>query len=110
MSAVLGLLLLFRLDEVLLMRTFAFLDAGKLFSNKVTIYLMSFFISGHKSFLGFFYLHYAYNNAVVHVFMKILKESIHDDPSTPMDSPVYEEEGSLGKGILTTSSKHACTI
>ena len=41
----------------------------------------SFFISGHKSFLGFFFLHHAYNNAVVHVFMKILKESIHDDPN-----------------------------
>ena len=66
---------------------------------------MSFFISGHKSFLGFFYLHYAYNNAVVHVFMKILKESIHDDPSTPMDSPVYEKNGSPENGVHIISSK-----
>ena len=111
LSAALGLLLLFRLDEVALMKCFAFLDAGKFFSNKEIInWCPPSLHAGHKSFLGFFYLHYAYNNAVVHVFMKILKESIHDDPSTPMDSPVYEEEGSLGKGILTTSSKHACTI
>ena len=35
--------------------------------------------TGHKAFLGFFYLDYAYNNAVVHVFVQILKESICKD-------------------------------
>ena len=37
LSAALGLLLLFRLDEVALMKCFAFLDAGKFFSNKEII-------------------------------------------------------------------------
>ena len=31
--------------------------------------------TGHKAFLGFFYLDYAYNNPVMHVFIKVLKES-----------------------------------
>ena len=38
---------------------------------------------GHKAFLGYFYLDYAYNNAVVHVFIKILKESLGDNVMTP---------------------------
>ena len=51
-------------------------------------------ISGHKAFLGFFYLDYAYNNAVMHVFIENLKDSLDDDPNTPSSSgsPGMEEE------------------
>ena len=37
--------------------------------------------TGHQAFLGFFYLDYAYNNAVVHVFMEKLKESLEENPT-----------------------------
>ena len=40
-------------------------------------------LTGHNAFLGFFYLDYAYNNAVVHVFIEVLKESLEDNPNTP---------------------------
>ena len=40
--------------------------------------------TGHKAFLGFFYLDYAYNNAVVHVFIQVLKESACKDLSMPV--------------------------
>ena len=40
--------------------------------------------TGHKAFLGFFYLDYAYNNAVVHVFIQILKESVCKNQGMPM--------------------------
>ena len=50
-------------------------------------------ISGHKAFLGFFYLDYAYNNAVMHVFIENLKDSLDDNPNTPSSSGSPGTEG-----------------
>ncbi|XP_064405980.1 stimulated by retinoic acid gene 6 protein-like isoform X2 [Halichondria panicea] len=54
MASLFGLVLLFRLDTVVLMRGFETFDYG------------------HNSFLGFLYLDYVYNNAIIHVFFNIL--------------------------------------
>ena len=50
-------------------------------------------ISGHKAFLGFFYLDYAYNNAVMHVFIENLKDSLDDNLNTPSSSGSPGTEG-----------------
>ena len=60
--------------------------------------------AGHRAFLGFFYLDYAYNNPVIHVFIKVLKESLYDNPSILMESVVYgEKEKSLERDVETNS-------
>ena len=47
---------------------------------------------------------YAYNNPVIHVFIKVLKESLYDNPSILMESVVNgEKEKSLEKNIQTSS-------
>ena len=62
--------------------------------------------TGHKAFLGFFYLDYAYNNAIVHVFIQILKESICKDLSKPM---IQEDNASNKMNIYSlTSGKPHC--
>ena len=60
--------------------------------------------TGHRSFLSFFYLYYAYNNAVVHVFIKNLKESLRDDAyAQQMQSPVDGEKELPVKDAFTSS-------
>ena len=51
------------------------IDLGGLYIKYLyfTVFLC---VIGHKSFLSFFYLHYCYNNAVVHVFVNLMKESL----------------------------------
>ena len=56
--------------------------------------------AGHNAFLGFFYLDYAYNNAVVHVFIKILKESLEESLRTPT---------SIGSSDVETGPKKIAT-
>ena len=34
------------------------------------------FISGHKSFIGFLYLEYTYNNPVVNMFVKLMTDTV----------------------------------
>lgn len=64
----------------------------------------NYYYAGHRAFLGFFYLDYAYNNPVIHVFIKVLKESLYDNPSILMESVVNgEKENSLEKGAQTSS-------
>ena len=46
---------------------------------------------------------YAYNNPVIHVFIKVLKESLYDNPSILMESVVNGEKKSLEKNIQTSS-------
>ena len=59
---------------------------------------------GHRAFLGFFYLDYAYNNPVIHVFIKVLKESLYDNPSMLMESVIHgEKEKSLERDTDTSS-------
>ncbi|XP_064406724.1 stimulated by retinoic acid gene 6 protein-like isoform X2 [Halichondria panicea] len=62
MSVVFSLLLLFRLDQVVLIRGFEQFDFA------------------HNAYLGFIYLNSTYNNAVMHVFLYLLKK---DRPSPP---------------------------
>ena len=60
--------------------------------------------AGHRAFLGFFYLDYAYNNPVMHVFIKVLKESLYDSPNVLMESIVSgEKETSLERSVQTSS-------
>ena len=84
LSAGIGLVLLFRLDQNVLTKTFSFLDFGgyRHYISLITFTFLCMF-TGHKAFLGFFYLDYAYNNAVMHVFIKIMKESVCKDQSVP---------------------------
>jgi len=53
-----NLLLLFRLDTVIFMKGWEFLDAG------------------HKAFNGFLYLEYTYNNAVMNMFVKLMTDVV----------------------------------
>ena len=63
------------------------------------------YVIGHKSYLGFFYLYYAYNNAVVHVFIRNLKDSLSDNADAQqMHNSVDEEKDSL-EGCSYPSSK-----
>ena len=64
--------------------------------------------TGHKAFLGFFYLDYAYNNAVVHVFIQILKESVCKDLSKPMIQDPYEQKDNKMNIYSLTSGKPHC--
>ena len=107
-SAGTGLLLLFRLDYIVFAQKFAFLDIGifcTCLSNYMRYLIISiFYYIAHRAFLGFFYLDYAYNNPVMHVFIKVLKESIYDDPSIPLIEKIANgEEESLKKSIQTSS-------
>ena len=59
--------------------------------------------TGHQAFLGFFYLDYAYNNAVVHVFIEKLKENLEENPTR---SPSSTGSSSVANGtekIATTN-------
>ena len=59
---------------------------------------------GHRAFLGFFYLDYAYNNPVMHVFIKVLKESLYDSPNILMERIAYgKKEPSLESSVETSS-------
>ena len=45
-------------------------------------------LTGHKAYVGFIYLNHAYNNPIIHTFIRLLSESTdhtHDSPysSTP---------------------------
>ena len=60
-------------------------------------------LTGHKAFLGFFYLDYAYNNAVVHVFVKVLSEAVEGNrsrESSTLGSPGVES----GEGRITATA------
>ena len=65
-------------------------------------------ILGHKAFLGFFYLDYAYNNAVMHVFIENLKDSLDGNLSTPSSSGstgMEEESDRIATHRFPPSSK-----
>ena len=65
-------------------------------SLKVYCSHILYYVIGHKSYLGFFYLYYAYNNAVVHVFIKNLKDSLCDNADAQkMHSSVDGKKDSL---------------
>lgn len=53
-----GLLLLFRLDRLVMMRDFVWFDFG------------------HKAYIGFLYVYSHYNNHVLHTFLHLLQDSI----------------------------------
>lgn len=36
-------------------------------------------LTGHKKYLGFLYLYSTYNNAIIHVFIKLLRNSVAND-------------------------------
>ena len=61
-------------------------------------------LAGHRAFLCFFYLDYAYNNPVVHCFIKVLKESLYDNPGVLTDGiALCDNEESLENGAKTSS-------
>ena len=39
--------------------------------------------TGHKKYLGFLYLYSTYNNAVIHVFIKLLRNSVANNEKKP---------------------------
>ena len=41
---------------------------------------------GHRKFLGFAYMNYLYNNAVLHVFIKVLHESVSGEMAHELKS------------------------
>ena len=44
--------------------------------------------TGHKKYLGFLFLYSAYNNAILHVFVNLLKNSVSKDQAMArMDNP-----------------------
>ena len=47
-------------------------------NDSLTILLPSLLpsISGHKSFIGFLYLEYTYNNPVVNMFVKLMTDTV----------------------------------
>lgn len=57
--------------------------------------------TGHRAFLGFFYLDYAYNNAVMHVFIATLKDTLEENSRTPTSVNSPDEE--TGPGIIATA-------
>ncbi len=76
-----GLLLLFRLDRVVLMKGFERFDKG------------------HKSYIGFLFLEHTLNNAVLRCFAGLLLEgterrgrrkALGDDRATPLDHVALE--------------------
>ncbi|XP_064405984.1 stimulated by retinoic acid gene 6 protein-like [Halichondria panicea] len=75
LASLFTILLLFRLDRVVLMRGFERFDFG------------------HKAYLGFMYLDYTYNNAVVHVFIGLLKCSLGKRLRASARSILSQEEG-----------------
>lgn len=83
-SILLGLLLLFRLDRVVLMKGFERFDKG------------------HKSYIGFLYLEHTLNNSVLKLFAELLLEgrtkrraeearAVRDDKATPLGVAQLED-------------------
>ena len=72
--------------------------------NSICTLMHQLAFAGHKAFLGFFYLDYAYNNAVVHVFVQILKESVCKDLSMPVVQNPLEGNISSKMNIYSLSS------
>lgn len=58
-----------------------------------SIHLMS--LLGHRAYIGFLYLNYNYNNAVVHVFISLVQNQVKEWKSlTSNGSTVYEKSNS----------------
>ena len=53
--------------------------------------------SGHKSFIGFLYLEYTYNNPVVNMFIKLMTDTV----STGGGAGADEEEAAINQEILS---------
>ena len=71
-----GLLLLFRLDRVVLMKGFESYDKGKL--CHMTLVDGSHDL-GHQLYIGYLYLDHTQNNPVIHVFIRLLVKAIKKD-------------------------------
>ena len=54
-------------------------------------------ISGHKSFVGFLYLEYTYNNPVVNIFIKILTDTVSTGGGVEAD----EEKAAANQELLS---------
>ena len=53
--------------------------------------------AGHQAYLGFVYLDYTYNNAVVHVFINLLRKSVQNHTSREsIQSVLSDEEDNTG--------------
>ena len=52
------------------------------------------FISGHKSFIGFLYLEYTYNNPVVNMFVKLMTDAVNTGEGD-------EEKAAINQEILS---------
>ena len=61
----------------------------------VQLYLPS--ISGHKSFVGFLYLEYTYNNPVVNIFIKLLTDTVSTGGGVEAD----EEKAAANQELLS---------
>ena len=59
--------------------------------------------AGHEAFLGFVYLDYTYNNAVVHVFINLLRTSVrlNHTSQVSMQNVLSNEEGNTGHRSLS---------
>ena len=54
-------------------------------------------ISGHKSFVGFLYLEYTYNNPVVNIFIKLLTDTVSTGGGVEAD----EEKAAANQELLS---------
>ncbi len=53
--------------------------------------------TGHKAYLGFMYLDYTYNNAVVHVFLGLLRHSLREHLLESAGSVLSDDGGGEGR-------------
>ena len=114
-NAGLSLLLLFRLDTMVFPRGFDTIDFGEdiFFLNIDTVPLS---IPGHRAFLGFFYLYYSYNNAVMHCFVHLLKgrrrRRLPSEEELVRQEHFQEDLSSPLLGTINTCEHeiHACCI
>ena len=60
------------------------------------------FFVGHKSYLGFIYMNYCYNNAVMHVFSHLLEKSVVRQNSLEQEANVERVE-LVGADVIAKS-------
>ena len=68
-------------------------------NDSLTILLPSLLpsISGHKSFIGFLYLEYTYNNPVVNMFVKLMTDTVSTGGGVEAD----EEKPAVNPELLS---------
>ena len=65
--------------------------------------------AGHRSFLGFFYLYYSYNSAVMHTFIYLLRKDVlpqhaRSSPRDSLSSPLLSDSCMFTFGFLRDAS------